>query len=96
MACLASGGPHYLLLRCMYACPHAPAYLPCCRYVKFDTYHPAVDRGLPVTRVISRTLLQQILAEAAMELAGENVIQNGVHVVNYKEARVLDTALRGL
>ena len=55
------------------------------RYVKFDTYHPAVDRGLPVTRVISRTLLQQILAEAAMELAGENVIQNGVHVVGYKD-----------
>lgn len=29
-----------------------------CRYIKFDTYHPAVDKGLPVTRVISRITLQ--------------------------------------
>ena len=27
-------------------------------YVKFDTFHPAADMGLPVTRVISRVLLQ--------------------------------------
>ena len=57
------------------------------RYVKFDTYHPAVDRGLPVTRVISRTTLQRILAEAVMELAGENVIQNGVKVVGFEDVR---------
>lgn len=30
-------------------------------YCKFDTFHPAVDRGLPVTRVISRIVLQVIL-----------------------------------
>ena len=59
-----------------------------CRYVKFDTYHPAVDRGLPITRVISRTLLQKILAEAAMELAGENVIENGVQVVGFEDVRL--------
>ena len=58
-----------------------------CRYVKFDTYHPAVSKGLPITRVISRTLLQKILAEAAMELAGEDVISNGVHVVRYEDVR---------
>ena len=29
-----------------------------CRYIKFDTFHPAVDMGLPVTRVISRITLQ--------------------------------------
>lgn len=34
------------------------------RYVKFDTFHPAVSKGLPVTRVISRLTLQQILAKA--------------------------------
>ena len=28
------------------------------RYIKFDTFHPAVDKGLPVTRVISRVTLQ--------------------------------------
>lgn len=30
----------------------------CRRYIKFDTFHPAVDMGLPVTRVISRITLQ--------------------------------------
>lgn len=35
-----------------------------CRYVKFDTFHPAVERGLPVTRVIGRVNLQEVLAEA--------------------------------
>ena len=33
------------------------------RYVKFDTFHPAVDAGLPVTRVISRVSLQNVLAK---------------------------------
>jgi hypothetical protein len=28
------------------------------RYIKFDTFHPAVSKGLPVTRVISRITLQ--------------------------------------
>ena len=56
-----------------------------CRYVKFDTFHPAVERGLPVTRVIGRTLLQAILAEATTREGGPNVIMNGAHVVEYKE-----------
>jgi zeaxanthin epoxidase len=41
-------------------------------YVKFDTFHPAADRGLPVTRVISRVTLQRILAEAVERAAGEH------------------------
>ena len=56
-----------------------------CRYVKFDTYHPAVKRGLPVTRVISRTVLQGILAAKCKELAGQDVITNGANVVDYEE-----------
>lgn len=55
-----------------------------CRYVKFDTFHPAVDRGLPVTRVISRVVLQQLLAEKCMEMAGEDVILNDQNVVDYQ------------
>jgi len=54
------------------------------RYVKFDTFHPAVDKGLPVTRVVSRVTLQAILAEACARLAGD-VIQNNVHIVDYEE-----------
>ncbi|KAK9862809.1 hypothetical protein WJX84_001231 [Apatococcus fuscideae] len=54
-------------------------------YVKFDTFHPAVERGLPVTRVVGRTLLQAILAEATTRLGGPNIIMNGAHVVEYKE-----------
>ena len=56
----------------------------CCRYVKFDTFHPAVDRGLPVTRVISRVVLQQLLAETAISMAGEDVILNDQNVVDYQ------------
>ncbi|MED6183379.1 hypothetical protein PIB30_037384 [Stylosanthes scabra] len=48
-------------------------------YVKFDTFTPAVERGLPVTRVISRMTLQQILARAV----GEDVIMNESNVVNF-------------
>ena len=55
------------------------------RYVKFDTFHPAVDKGLPVTRVVSRVTLQAILAEACARVAGEGVIQNDVHIVDYEE-----------
>lgn len=39
----------------------------CNRYVKFDTFHPAVERGLPVTRVISRHTLQEVLADAVLK-----------------------------
>jgi zeaxanthin epoxidase len=56
-------------------------------YVKFDTYHPAVDKGLPVTRVISRYTLQDILADACMTIAGENVIINDITVVDYEQIR---------
>lgn len=38
-----------------------------CRYVKFDTFHPAVDAGLPVTRVISRVTLQEVLAKTVLK-----------------------------
>ncbi|CAN7025113.1 unnamed protein product [Brassica oleracea var. botrytis] len=50
-------------------------------YVKFDTFTPAVSRGLPVTRVISRMTLQQILARAV----GEEVIRNESNVVDFKD-----------
>ena len=55
-----------------------------CRYVKFDTFHPAVEKGLPVTRVISRVVLQQLLAQAAMKMGGRDLIYNGAHVVGYE------------
>jgi len=54
-------------------------------YVKFDTFHPAVDMGLPVTRVISRVTLQRKLAEKAEELEGKGVLCNDCHVVDYEE-----------
>jgi zeaxanthin epoxidase len=51
------------------------------RYVKFDTFTPAAERGLPVTRVISRMTLQQILARAV----GEDIIINGSNVVEFED-----------
>ncbi|KAK8952043.1 hypothetical protein KSP39_PZI003101 [Platanthera zijinensis] len=48
-------------------------------YIKFDTFSPAVERGLPVTRVISRMALQQILARAV----GDDVIFNDSNVVDF-------------
>ncbi|KAI3813355.1 hypothetical protein L1987_18076 [Smallanthus sonchifolius] len=50
-------------------------------YIKFDTFTPAVERGLPVTRVISRMTLQKILAEAV----GQDIIFNGSNVVNFED-----------
>uniref|UniRef100_A0A2N9H858 Zeaxanthin epoxidase, chloroplastic n=1 Tax=Fagus sylvatica TaxID=28930 RepID=A0A2N9H858_FAGSY len=50
-------------------------------YVKFDTFTPAAERGLPVTRVISRMALQQILARAV----GEDIIMNGSNVINFED-----------
>ncbi|KAF5961174.1 hypothetical protein HYC85_002383 [Camellia sinensis] len=50
-------------------------------YCKFDTFTPAAERGLPVTRVISRMTLQQILACAV----GEDVIMNDSNVVNFQD-----------
>ena len=57
-------------------------------YVKFDTYHPAVNNGLPVTRVISRITLQQILAKYAMAVAGDDMIQPDCKVVAFEEDKV--------
>jgi zeaxanthin epoxidase len=51
------------------------------RYVKFDTFTPAAERGLPVTRVISRLTLQQILARAV----GEDIIVNESNVVEFED-----------
>lgn len=63
-----------------------PATLHACRrYVKFDTFHPAVNKGLPVTRVVSRVELQQILARACERVAGPDIICNDCHVVDYEE-----------
>ncbi|BBN00626.1 zeaxanthin epoxidase [Marchantia polymorpha subsp. ruderalis] len=50
-------------------------------YCKFDTFTPAVERGLPVTRVISRMTLQQILARAV----GEEIIENSCNVVDFED-----------
>jgi zeaxanthin epoxidase len=49
------------------------------RYIKFDTFTPAAERGLPVTRVISRMTLQQILARAV----GADAVLNESHVVDF-------------
>lgn len=49
------------------------------RYIKFDTFTPAAERGLPVTRVISRMALQQILARAL----GDDSILNDSNVVDF-------------
>jgi zeaxanthin epoxidase len=56
-----------------------------CRYVKFDTFHPAVEKGLPVTRVISRVTLQNFLADACVRVGGDSIISNDCHVVDYEE-----------
>ncbi|KAG8384381.1 hypothetical protein BUALT_Bualt04G0112200 [Buddleja alternifolia] len=50
-------------------------------YVKFDTFTPAAERGLPVTRVISRMTLQQILARAV----GSEIIMNESNVVEFND-----------
>lgn len=51
------------------------------RYIKFDTFTPAAERGLPVTRVISRMSLQEILARAV----GEDIIMNDSNVVSFED-----------
>nr|QDA39811.1 zeaxanthin epoxidase [Luffa aegyptiaca] len=50
-------------------------------YIKFDTFTPAAERGLPVTRVISRMALQQILARAV----GDDIIINDSNVVDFED-----------
>eukprot|EP01024_Parvocaulis_polyphysoides_P053728 TRINITY_DN536_c0_g3_i6.p1 TRINITY_DN536_c0_g3~~TRINITY_DN536_c0_g3_i6.p1 ORF type:complete len:285 (-),score=46.62 TRINITY_DN536_c0_g3_i6:63-917(-) len=54
-------------------------------YVKFDTFHPAVSKGLPVTRVISRHTLQEILTKYVIKYGGQQVIQNSSQVIGYEE-----------
>lgn len=85
-------GKWYAIPAALAASPHAQVFttsvitpsLLFLRYVKFDTFHPAVERGLPVTRVISRVVLQQILADAAKKMAGEDVIINDAEIVDYE------------
>ncbi|KAH7425589.1 hypothetical protein KP509_11G061100 [Ceratopteris richardii] len=50
-------------------------------YCKFDTFTPAAEKGLPVTRVISRMTLQKILAEAV----GPEIIENNSNVVDFQD-----------
>lgn len=50
-------------------------------YIKFDTFTPAAERGLPVTRVISRMALQQILARAV----GQEIIENNSNVIDFED-----------
>eukprot|EP00250_Pteridium_aquilinum_P002265 c12462_g1_i1 orf=172-2508(+) len=50
-------------------------------YCKFDTFTPAAEKGLPVTRVISRMTLQQILARAV----GPEIIENSSNVVEFED-----------
>lgn len=50
-------------------------------YIKFDTFTPAAEKGLPVTRVISRMTLQQILAQAV----GDDIILNESNVIDFKD-----------
>jgi zeaxanthin epoxidase len=67
----------------------------CCglvrRYIKFDTFHPAVSKGLPVTRVISRITLQEILADAVDRLCPPDkvgsIIRNSANVVSFQETQ---------
>eukprot|EP00245_Coleochaete_scutata_P014239 TRINITY_DN600_c0_g1_i1.p1 TRINITY_DN600_c0_g1~~TRINITY_DN600_c0_g1_i1.p1 ORF type:complete len:696 (-),score=179.34 TRINITY_DN600_c0_g1_i1:284-2371(-) len=58
-------------------------------YIKFDTFTPAVERGLPVTRVISRMTLQRVLADAV----GESIIENGTTVVGFEDDGTKVTAI---
>ncbi len=44
-----------------------------------------MDKGLPVTRVVSRVALQGILADACIRVAGSDIICNDCHVVDYEE-----------
>ncbi|EOX91419.1 Zeaxanthin epoxidase (ZEP) (ABA1) isoform 3 [Theobroma cacao] len=50
-------------------------------YVKFDTFTPAAERGIPVTRVISRMTLQEIMVHAV----GEDIIFNESNVVDFED-----------
>jgi hypothetical protein len=49
------------------------------RYIEFDTFTPASERGLPVARIVSHMLPQEILACA---VGNDNVRRNN-HVVHF-------------
>ncbi|KAK6923042.1 Forkhead-associated (FHA) domain [Dillenia turbinata] len=72
---------HLLLFKAIFGIDeeHFQPYIEVGQYIKFDTFTPAAERGLPVTRVISRMTLQQILARAV----GEDVIKNDSNVVSF-------------
>lgn len=56
-------------------------------YVKFDTFTPAAQSGLPVTRVINRVTFQEILCRHVKKWSprGESVIMENAHVIGYEE-----------
>lgn len=51
------------------------------RFTKFDLLKPAVTRGLPVTQVICRIALQDILVSAV----GQEILSNNSKVVDFVE-----------
>ena len=52
------------------------------RYVRFDTRKPAKARGLPLTTVVNRYTLLDILVDRCREL-GPEVLHQGVEVAGY-------------
>ena len=52
---------------------------PLFRFTKFDLFTPAVTRGLPVTQVICRIALQNILVSAV----GKDIVNNNSKVVDF-------------
>ncbi|KAL6981616.1 zeaxanthin epoxidase [Sarracenia purpurea var. burkii] len=50
-------------------------------FTKFDLFTPAVKRGLPVTQVICRIALQDILVRAV----GQDILSNNSKVVDFEE-----------
>lgn len=65
-------------------------------YVKFDTFSPAADAGLPVTRVINRVTLQEILCRHVQKWSsrGPDVILEGSHVISFQQSSPESTTQR--
>jgi hypothetical protein len=53
----------------------------CFRFTKLDLFTPAVTRGLPITQLICRMALQEILVNAV----GSEVVRNKSKVVDFRE-----------
>jgi len=53
----------------------------CFRFTKFDLLSPALMRRIPITQVICRTALQEILVNAV----GSEVVRNKSKVVGFIE-----------